>query len=82
MFKTTIQIEGMACSMCESHIQDALRRLGSVSKVKASRKKKEACFVSEEALDPKLIQKAIEDSGYEFKGISTKVYEKKKLWFF
>ena len=48
MFKTTIQVEGMACSMCENHVQEAIRRLGSVSKVKADRKKKEVSFLSEE----------------------------------
>ena len=25
MTKTTIQVSGMACSMCESHVNDAIR---------------------------------------------------------
>ena len=81
MFKTTIQVEGMACSMCENHVQEAIRRLGSVSKVKANRKKKEVSFLSEEILDPKTIQKTIEGLGYECKSISTSEYKKKSLFF-
>lgn len=81
MFKTTIQVEGMACSMCESHVQEAIRRLGSVSKVKANRKKKEVSFLSEEILDPKTIQKTIEELGYKCKSISTSEHKKKSLFF-
>lgn len=81
MFKTTIQVEGMACSMCENHVQEAIRRLGSVSKVKANRKKKEVSFLSEEILDPKTIQKTIEGLGYECKSISTSEYKKKSFFF-
>lgn len=81
MFKTTIQVEGMACSMCENHVQEAIRRLGSVSKVKANRKKKEVSFLSEEILDSKTIQKTIEGLGYECKSISTSEHKKKSLFF-
>lgn len=26
MYQTTLKIDGMACSMCESHVNDAVRK--------------------------------------------------------
>lgn len=34
MIKTTIQIDGMMCGMCETHIQDAIRKHFKVKKSK------------------------------------------------
>ena len=32
MIRTTVRISGMACSMCEAHINDTIRRTFSVEK--------------------------------------------------
>ena len=42
MIRTTAKIDGMMCSMCETHIQDAIRKAFPVRSVKASRAKGEA----------------------------------------
>ena len=34
MIKTTVKIDGMACSMCEAHINDAIRKAFPVKKVR------------------------------------------------
>ena len=36
MIKTTLGINGMACGMCESHINDVVRRNFKVKKVSSS----------------------------------------------
>lgn len=36
MIQTTVRISGMACSMCEAHINDTIRRAFSVEKVSSS----------------------------------------------
>ena len=33
MYKVTLKVEGMVCGMCESHINDAVRRAFPVKKV-------------------------------------------------
>ena len=32
MIQTTVKVSGMACSMCEAHINDTIRRTFSVEK--------------------------------------------------
>ena len=39
MIRTTVKISGMACSMCEAHINDTIRRTFSVEKVSSSHNK-------------------------------------------
>ena len=58
MFKTTIKVDGMMCGMCEAHVSDAIRKaVPEAKKVKASRAKKEATFISDEQPDPALMEK-------------------------
>ena len=63
MFKTTIKVDGMMCGMCEAHVSDAIRKaVPEAKKVKASRAKKEATFLSDEQPDSVLIEKVIKDT--------------------
>ena len=48
MIKTTATIEGMHCGMCETHVNDAIRKAFPVKKVKSSAKKSTTEIVSEE----------------------------------
>ena len=43
MWKYTIQVDGMMCGMCESHVNDAVRKAFPVKKVTSSRSKKRDC---------------------------------------
>lgn len=78
MIETVIKIDGMMCGMCESHINDVIRRNFKVKKVSSSHKKGETSVVSEEALDEKLLEKAIAETGYIFKGAEAHEFEKRK----
>ncbi len=67
MYKITVKIEGMACGMCEAHICDTIRKaFPEAKKVAASRKRGEASFLSEEAIDEDALKKAINGTGYTF----------------
>ncbi len=81
MVKTTIKIEGMMCGMCEAHVADAIRKaIPSVKKVTASRSKKEASFLTEDAVDAELLKTAIAATGYTCLGVEAVPYEKKGLF--
>lgn len=71
MNKITVKIDGMMCSMCECHIQDTIRRLyPNAKKVKASRTRCEATFLSESEIEEETLKKAINDTGYTFLSFS------------
>ena len=36
MIKTTVKVDGMMCGMCESHVNDAVRKAFQVDKVTSS----------------------------------------------
>lgn len=81
MIKTTMKIDGMMCGMCEAHVCDAIRKaVPAAKKVAASRSKKEASFLTEEAVDADSLKKAIDATGYTCLGIESAPYEKKG-WF-
>ncbi len=78
MIKTTLEIDGMMCGMCESHINDAIRNSFDVKKVNSSHTKGETVIVSKEALDEDKIKSVIDKTGYELKSISSEEFEEKK----
>lgn len=82
MIKTVIKINGMACSMCEAHIQDAIRNNFNVKKVSASHSKGECTVISADALDEEKLKKVISDTGYDFISVSSEPYEKHGLFGF
>ena len=66
MIKTTMKIDGMMCGMCEAHVCDAIRKaVPSAKKVKASKRKKEATFLTEDAVDAEALKAAIDATGYD-----------------
>ena len=80
MIKTTVKIDGMACSMCEAHIKDVIRKIvPSAKKVTASHGKGIASFISDE-FDEEKLGKAIADTGYTFVSAESEPYEKKGLF--
>ena len=82
MIKTTLRIDGMACTMCESHVNDAVRKEADVSKVSSSFKKGITEIISAEPLDEKTLCESIEKTGYRVLSAATEPYEKKKLFGF
>lgn len=82
MIQITVKIEGMVCEMCESHINDAVRRAFSVKKVISSHKKGETVILTEEDISEEQLRAAIESTHYRVLGVESEPYEKKGLFGF
>ena len=81
MIKTTLTIEGMMCPMCEAHITDAIRKeVPNAKKIKASRHKKEASFLTDTPVDAESLKAAISKTGYDCLSAESVPVEKKG-WF-
>ena len=81
MIKTTVRINGMACSMCEAHLCDVIRKLcPQAKKVSASHTKAEASFLTESEVNADELRRAIDATGYEFVSCESAPYEKKGLF--
>ncbi len=81
MIKTTLKIEGMMCDMCQAHICDAIRNaVPSARKVTASRSKKEASFLTEDAVDGELLRAAVNATGYSCLDVESAPYDKRGLF--
>ena len=66
--------------MCETHINEAVRKKFQVKKVTSSRAKCETVILSEEAPDPEALRAVIKENGYEPGEVRTEPYEKKGLF--
>lgn len=81
MYKTTLMIDDMMCTMCEVHVNDLIRnKLPGAKKIKSSYKKGESTFMSEEEPDEKKLKEAFSEIGYEIKSMQTEAVEKKGLF--
>lgn len=65
MYQTTLKIDGMMCGMCESHINDTIRKAVPVKKVTSSHAKGEAVVLTDEPLDIEAVKAAVHATGYE-----------------
>ena len=77
MVKTTLEIDGMACSMCQTHVNDAVRSAFTVKKVTSSHMKGKTEILSEQPLEEEKLKAAIEATGYRVTAVRTEPYEKK-----
>lgn len=80
MVKITLKIDGMACGMCESHINDTIRRTFDVKKVSSSHSKGITEIIAPNPLEEELLKKAIKETGYTLVSINTENYVKKGLF--
>ncbi|MBQ9492715.1 MAG: heavy-metal-associated domain-containing protein [Oscillibacter sp.] len=77
MIKTTVRVDGMSCGMCESHVNEAVRKAFSVKRVTSSRKKGRTEILSAEPLNPEQLRAVITETGYAVGDIDSVPYEKK-----
>ena len=77
MIQITMKIDGMQCGMCESHVNDSIRRAFPVKKVTSSHTKGETVILTEEDIPEERLQAVIKETGYEYKGMEKAHYEKK-----
>ena len=80
MIQTTVQVSGMACSMCEAHINDAIRAAFSVEKVSSSHSKGETVILSQAPLDENALRTAIDATGYTAGGDQHRSLRKERLF--
>lgn len=78
--KNSFENKRMACSMCESHINNVIRSEFDVKKVKATHKTGTAEIIYENALDKDRLEMAIAQTGYEIEAYSSEPYKKKSLF--
>ena len=77
MVKITLEVAGMACGMCESHVNDAVRKAFSVKKVASSHGKGRTEIIAEEPLEEQALRAAIDATGYQVRSVKTEPYKKK-----
>ena len=65
MYKYTVDVKGMMCSMCEAHTNDAIRKAFPVTKVTSSHTKNETVIISEAEITNDQLQKVISELGYD-----------------
>ena len=82
MVKTILDIDGMMCGMCESHMNDAIRNAFEVEKVTTSHTKGTTEIISKEPLSREALTEAVEKTGYKILEINEEEYTKKKFSLF
>ena len=80
MYQITLKIDGMACGMCESHVNDAIRAKFPVNKVTSSHSKGESVILTEQEIGEDALRGVIEPTGYKVLGYASAPYEKKGLF--
>ena len=81
MVRTTVKVDGMMCGMCESHVNDAVRKAFQVNKVTSSHTKGETVIITDTPVDEAKLKTAINATGYEV-GCYIRALREKKGTFF
>ncbi len=82
MLKIVAKVDGMVCGMCESHVNDAVRRALPVKKVTSSHSRGETVILTEADISEEQLRAAIEPTGYRVLGVKSEPYEKQGLFGF
>lgn len=82
MKKITVKVDGMRCGMCESHVNDLIRRNFNVKKVSSSHIKGETVILAPQTIDPEQLIAVIGADGYKASDVREVEYEKKGLFSF
>lgn len=78
MIKTTIGVGGMACEMCEQHINEEIKTaFPDIKKVTSSHSKNETVVLSDDKLPEDVVKNVIENTGYHFLSYKSEPYVEK-----
>lgn len=80
MYKTIAKVDGMRCGMCESHVNDVVRRNFDVKKVNASHAKGKVVIVSEQPVDEQKLRFVVGEQGYAVGTVTSEEYNQKGLF--
>jgi len=81
LIKYTLSVRGMMCGMCETHINDVIRKNFEIKKVKANRHKKIVEIYALSPLDEDKLKEVLDATGYPYLGIIDKQLIKKRFLF-
>jgi len=70
----------MMCGMCESHVNDAVRKAAPVKKVTSSHAKGKTVVVADDNVDEQAIVSAIKSQGYGVGAVTKQPYVKRGLF--
>ncbi len=77
MLKVTLNIEGMVCNMCETHINDTIRRNFIIKKVTSSHSKGITEIITETQIDENKLKAVINKTSHTVTNIYIEQYKKK-----
>ncbi|WP_405344652.1 heavy metal translocating P-type ATPase [Ruminococcus sp.] len=70
IMKTTVNVEGMMCPMCEKHVKEAIEKNFDVETVTASHEAKKVEITSAQPIDYDKVAAVIADAGYKATGLA------------
>ena len=76
MIETILKVDGMMCGMCESHVNETVRKTVDVKKVTSSHTKGETVILSEQELETGYTVKGAQSHPYEKKGFLSSLFHK------
>ena len=82
MYKITLKVDGMRCGMCETHVNEAVRKVAAVKKVQSSHAKNQTVIIAGEEIDVTAVKNALSALGYYVTDEKVEPYEKKGLFGF
>ena len=77
MNKYILGIDGMACGMCEMHVEDKLRKAIKLKKVNASHIKNNVIVITELELSEEDFKKILDPTGYRITSFNKSIAVKK-----
>lgn len=80
MYKIILKINGMKCGMCESHVNDIIRKNFNVKKVNSSHLKGETILFTKDDVNKEDVEKVINPTGYILEDFSKVEAIKKGLF--
>ena len=81
MNQITLKVDGMMCGMCESHVNEAVRKaFPKAKKVTSSHSKGQTVILTEEDIPEAALRAAMEPTGYQVLGYKEEPYQKKGLF--
>ena len=79
MVRITLGVEGMACGMCEAHINEAVRNAFRVKRVTSSHTKKQTVIIAEQDIPEQELKSVVAKAGYDTVSVDSEPYKKKGL---
>ena len=81
MYRYTLKINGMMCGMCETHVNDVIKKNFEIKKVNSSHIKNQTTILCEKEIDEEILKSKIGETGYIVENIKKEEVQEKKGFF-